>query len=166
MTFREGRSEYNRDGKPAGLVGLFLARMLKKQNSRSAKSREGPGRTPKANRVFFAQLRGPWRISSLLRQIVVLTNVNEPLSYLRYPLNFLAVAIRAIGDDCQGAVWPGSSPFLGRVGSSRECAAAVAEVVFRRWGRHRAGTRPAPTGPLGEGSRRRRAKGGEGRHRA
>ena len=68
--------------------------------------------------------------------------------YLRYPLNFLTVVIRAIGDDFQGADWPGSSPCLGGVGSSGECAAAVAEVVFRRWGRHRAGTRPAPTGAL------------------
>lgn len=44
----------------------------------SAKSREGPRRTPKALRIFSAQLRGPSRISTLLPHIAVLTNVNEP----------------------------------------------------------------------------------------
>lgn len=45
---------------------------------RSAKSREGPRRTPKVYRVFFAHVQGPSRIETLLAQFTVLTDVNGP----------------------------------------------------------------------------------------
>ena len=57
---------------------VSLLNLVINKTHRSAKSREGPRRTPKAYRFFIAQLRGPSRTSRLLPQIAVLTNVNDP----------------------------------------------------------------------------------------
>ena len=54
---------------------------------------------------------------------------------------------------CQDPKPSGCSSFLGLERSGEECAAAVGDIVYLLLERHRAGTRPAPTGPGRRGTR-------------
>ena len=64
--------------------------------------------------------------------IISVPNINDCTSYLR---------------GCQDPKPSGCSSFLGLERSGEECAAAVGDIVYLLLERHRAGTRPAPTGP-------------------
>ena len=75
-------------------------------------------------------------------------NINDCTSYLR---------------GCQDPKPSGCSSFLGLERSGEECAAAVDDIVYLLLERHRAGTRPAPTGP---GRWKRESTRDQGRHKA